>query len=86
MIEEIRYLPGFDRFLLAPTEDEMKAAAADGPIVVVSVSRYGCNALIIKETLIQSMQLPRLQYDDVRSRVETLAKPESLEPDLLEWL
>lgn len=86
MIEEIRCLPGFDKFLLAPTEDKIRASVTDGPIVVVNVSQYGCNALISKETSIQSMQLPRLRYDEVRNRVKTLANPQSLEPDLLEWL
>lgn len=64
----------------------MKAAAADGPIVIVNVSKYSCNALIVEETSIQSMQLSRLQYDDVRSCAKTLANPESLELDLLDWL
>ncbi|ETS86569.1 hypothetical protein PFICI_00397 [Pestalotiopsis fici W106-1] len=85
VIEEIRRLPGFDRFLLAPTEDEIKAAAADGPIVIVNASSYGCDALIIKDTSIKAMPLSRARYDDVCIRAETLASPESLELDPLEW-
>ncbi|PQE31524.1 TPR domain-containing protein [Rutstroemia sp. NJR-2017a WRK4] len=74
MIEDIRKLPGFERFLLAPTEDELKAAAALGPIVVINVSNYRCDALIIEKRGLQG---------GIRARAETLEKPE---PQLLEWM
>lgn len=48
MIKEIQKLPGFERFLLPPTEDELKAAASSGPIIIINVSEYRCDALIIE--------------------------------------
>lgn len=89
LVEHIRSLPGFDRFLLAPTEDEFKAAAAYGPIVIVNVSDYSCDALIVEKKQLGALQLPRLQMPAIRARAKTLANPESLEPgllELLEWL
>jgi hypothetical protein len=39
-VEAIRKLPGFVRFLLAQSENELKAAAACGPIANINVSDY----------------------------------------------
>ncbi|KAI1329835.1 hypothetical protein F5Y16DRAFT_364804 [Xylariaceae sp. FL0255] len=85
-IQEIRKLPGFDRFLLGPDDDELEAAAAHGPIVIINVSRYRCDALIIETSLIRTVQLPRLLIKDIRGRAQTLASSQSLEPKVLEWL
>ena len=83
MIEGIRRLPGFERFLLGPTENELTAAAASGPIVVINVSDYRCDALIIEKHGLQALRLPDLHNEDIRARAATLEKPEQ---QLLEWL
>lgn len=83
MISHIRRLPGFEQFLLAPTEDEMKAAAASGPVVVINVSDYRCDAFIIEKHGLRALRLPDLKSEDVRARAATLPEPE---PQLLEWL
>jgi hypothetical protein len=53
-------LPGFDRFLLAPSEDELKTAADCGPIIIINVSDYRCDALIIEKSQLRTLGLPRL--------------------------
>ena len=83
MIEDIRRLPGFERFLLAPTENELKAAAVSGPVVVINVSDYRCDALIIEKRGLQALRLPDLDSKDVRARAAILEKPEQ---QLIEWL
>jgi len=83
MIEDIRRLPGFERFLRAPTENELKVAAALGPVVVINVSKYRCDALIIEKRELQALRLPGLDSKDVRARAVTLERPEQ---QLLEWL
>jgi CHAT domain-containing protein len=83
MIQDIRRLPGFERFLLAPTEDEVKVAAASGPIVVINVSNYRCDAFIVEKHGLRALRLPDLKSEDVRARAATLAEPET---QLLEWL
>ncbi|KAI9684131.1 MAG: hypothetical protein M1829_003401 [Trizodia sp. TS-e1964] len=81
-IEAIRALPGFDRFLLAPSEDELKTAAAHGPIVIINISKYRCDALIIEKSGIQSLELSRLDIDDILNiTAETISAP-----DTLQWL
>ena len=81
-IQTIRKLPGFDRFLLAPSEDELKSAAEYGPIVVINISKYRCDALIIENSRLRSLELPRLHISNIQDRTsESLASPE-----MLEWL
>jgi len=82
VIEQIQQLPDFDRFLRAPSEDELMTAAECGPIVIINVSNYGCDALIIEKTQIQALRLSDLHVSDIRARsTESLA-----EPEILEWL
>ncbi|KAK6524473.1 hypothetical protein TWF281_011381 [Arthrobotrys megalospora] len=68
-INEIRLLPNFRNFLLPPQADEMMAAASQGPVVLINVSRR-CDALIVEETSIRSIRLPDLH----ESQVEKYAK------------
>jgi hypothetical protein len=48
LIINIREQPGFEDFLLAPSERELKAAARCGPIAVINVSKYRCDAILIE--------------------------------------
>ncbi|KAF7502933.1 hypothetical protein GJ744_004809 [Endocarpon pusillum] len=82
MIQQIRRLPDFDRFLLAPSEDELKAAAQGGPVVIINVSDYRCDALIIEKTQIRALRLPHLHTSDIRDRTTGSLT----EPEILEWL
>ena len=47
VIAEIRQLPNFDGFLRPPSAAELLAAAAEEPVVIVTVSRFGSYALIL---------------------------------------
>lgn len=85
LIEDIRRLPGFERFLLAPSEDELKASAAQGPVIVINMSDYRCDALVIDKDEIRALPLPRLHAIDIRDRVETLHS-ETVDTKLLNWL
>ena len=82
VIQQIQRLPNFDRFLRAPSENEFKAAAECGPIVIINVSDYRCDALIIEKTRIQALPLPHLHASDVQDRVAGKLG----EPEILEWL
>jgi len=82
VIQQIRRLPGLDRFLLAPSEDELKTTSEYGPIVIINVSDYRCDALIIEKIQILALRLPHLHASDIRDR---MAKPLA-EPGILEWL
>lgn len=71
--QDIRELPGFERFLLPPTSEEFKLAANQGPIVVVNVSRWRCDAWIIEESHIRALPLPELHHDGLLERRLTLS-------------
>jgi tetratricopeptide (TPR) repeat protein len=47
LVEQVRALPGFDRFLAPDSLAQLQSAAVAGPVVVVNVSRYRCDALIL---------------------------------------
>lgn len=83
IIEDVWRLQGFERFLLAPSESEMKAAAASGPVVVINVSDYRCDALIIEEHGLQALRLSNLDSKDIQARTAFLEKSEQ---QLLKWL
>jgi tetratricopeptide (TPR) repeat protein len=55
-------LPGYDRFLLPPSSDDLKSCANEGPIVVVNVTSISSDALIVlpKEP-IKPVNLPELR-------------------------
>lgn len=65
VVDEIRQLPGFGRFLLPPTENELKAAASGRPVVVINVSPLRCDALLLETDAIRSIRLPNLHHKDV---------------------
>ncbi|KAJ7885460.1 TPR-like protein [Mycena leptocephala] len=51
VLQQIRELPGFERFLLSKPISELLLAANKGPVVVLNTSTYGCDALILKPGL-----------------------------------
>ncbi|CAG9983571.1 unnamed protein product [Clonostachys byssicola] len=77
-IRAIRQLPPFSRFMMGPSEDEMKVLAAMGPIVIINVSYYGCHALTVEKSGIKALKLPGLRRDGLRFRGVSL--------NLLGWL
>lgn len=64
-IAAIRKVPGFDRFLLPPTEDEFKAYASSGPIAVLNVNKRRRDALIIQRSGLSVVSLPNLHIEDI---------------------
>lgn len=58
--EGIRALPGFERFHLPPTSEEIIEMAAYGPIIVVTSSDLRTDAIIVTRTAIKSISLTPL--------------------------
>ncbi|KAG1739761.1 CHAT domain-containing protein [Suillus occidentalis] len=59
VVEEIRTIEGFFRFLLLPMFADLQEAARDGPIIMLIASKSSCDAIIIKLTQPPtSIQLP----------------------------
>ncbi|MET9055037.1 CHAT domain-containing protein [Streptomyces bacillaris] len=69
LLGEIRVLPGLEGFLRPPSVPELTAAATGGPVVVVNVSPYRCDALVVTAGAgIDVVPLPRLTLDDTVAR------------------
>jgi len=89
-IDRIRQLPNFERFLLPPTANELMAAAAPMHLVVlINVSTFRCDALLIQHDSITVLNLPRLHEATIKKvaigmRSCSLTKNQMLE--LLQWL
>ncbi|MFI1188637.1 CHAT domain-containing protein [Streptomyces californicus] len=66
LLREVRMLPGLDGFLRPPSVPELIASAAEGPVVVVNVSRFRCDALVVTAGAgIDVVPLPGLTLRDV---------------------
>ncbi|KAI1736296.1 CHAT domain-containing protein [Xylaria scruposa] len=87
LVTTIRTKPEFHNFLLPPTEDELMDAADLGPIVVVNLSPYRCDAFIIERRRIRVLRLRDLAIEQVRKRVSDLRSPRSADMvSMLRWL
>ncbi|KAH8811034.1 CHAT domain-containing protein [Xylogone sp. PMI_703] len=83
LLVEIRKQPGFEDFLLPQTEKEMQSAANYGPIALVNVSKYRCDALLVEKHQIRSLRLPDLHSNDIEEKVQGRSLGS---PPVLRWL
>lgn len=66
LLTEIRDQPGLSQFLQIPRFDEIQAAAADGPVILVSSDRSRSDAIIVMNSRSPKLvQLPDLKHEDV---------------------
>ncbi len=65
--ERIRAMPGFSRFNLPPEGADIRALAAQGPIIVVNQSRYGTDAILVTADGITSVPLSAATEDAIGS-------------------
>lgn len=80
----IRSFPGFTRFLLPLTEDELKAAAAAlSPIAVINVSRYRCDAILIEKGSLRTIRLHNLSISEIQTYQESLKAHDLIETAML---
>ncbi|KAH0558763.1 hypothetical protein GP486_004594 [Trichoglossum hirsutum] len=90
VIVRIRALPEFKNFLLPPTSDELMEAAEPGPIVIINLNQYRCDAFLIERYQIRSLRLPDLYQGDVEEKLlylrsSRISGASSLR-SVLEWL
>ncbi|KAJ3959930.1 hypothetical protein N0V92_003426 [Colletotrichum tropicale] len=62
-LESILQMPGHERFLLEPAVGELLEGAADGPIVVVNITSISSDAIIVSQSGIKSIALPKMTPD-----------------------
>jgi hypothetical protein len=63
LVEQVRLLEGFEDFLRPPRLESLLPAASGGPVVIVNVSRWRCDALIVTEDGVRDRELPDLTLD-----------------------
>jgi CHAT domain-containing protein/tetratricopeptide (TPR) repeat protein len=69
LVASVRAIRGFASFLQAPSFNDLLAAARDGPVVVVNVSRIRCDALLLTSYGLRVHPL-RVDYETVARVVE----------------
>lgn len=79
-IDQIRGLSVHERFLLGPTILEMQALAVDGSIIVVNITEFRSDAIIVSSTGIRTVNLPSQTAIEARGWIsrEWSTKPEEL--------
>ncbi|GGN97460.1 hypothetical protein GCM10010112_89720 [Actinoplanes lobatus] len=70
LVEQVRAIEGFEDFLRPPRLETLLPAASGGPVVIINVSRWRCDALIVHETEVTTIPLPDLTQNIVGERVE----------------
>ncbi|KAJ7082507.1 CHAT domain-containing protein [Mycena epipterygia] len=72
-LNEVRQQPGFQRLLRPKLIDELKAAAINGPIIILNVSRSSCTAFIVTLSEdVQPVNLENLTWDRTQLLVDLL--------------
>ncbi|KZT58110.1 hypothetical protein CALCODRAFT_517028 [Calocera cornea HHB12733] len=68
IVNQVRELEGFESFLEPPRYDKLQQAAHDGPVVIINVSEYRTDAMVITATepLVQ-IPLPDLPCQDINA-------------------
>ncbi|KAH9993128.1 CHAT domain-containing protein [Russula compacta] len=69
VISQIRAQPGFDRFLIPPSFDTLRSAAAGGPVILINHSKSRSDIIILLHDSHPSLILTR---DDFNDRVKGL--------------
>lgn len=60
LLRQIRRLPGLADFLMPPEFASLRDAAVNGPVIVINVSRYRCDALIVTASGVSTARLGEL--------------------------
>ncbi|ARZ66002.1 hypothetical protein SMD11_0336 [Streptomyces albireticuli] len=60
LVRRARELPGLEDFLRLPSAERLRAAAANGPVVVVNTSALRCDALVVTRDGLRAVPLPEL--------------------------
>lgn len=88
VLQEIRSKSGFQSFLLPPNAEELRAAAASGPVVVINATSYRCDAFLVRQkSPITVLQLPKLHIKDIEHNITSLETGNLYDSQqALEWL
>ncbi|WP_157848464.1 CHAT domain-containing protein [Streptomyces scopuliridis] len=63
LVRRARELPGLADFLRLPSLERLRAAAGNGPVVVVNTSALRCDALVVTRDALRTVTLPDLTLE-----------------------
>jgi CHAT domain-containing protein len=66
-VQEIRQSPGHARFLLGQTAQEIKSCATSGPIIIVNVTEFRSDAILVQPEKFVTLSLPLLTAEKCRA-------------------
>ncbi|MGH3159140.1 MAG: CHAT domain-containing protein [Streptosporangiaceae bacterium] len=81
LLAEIRARPGFESFLDVPSFGRLSAVAVGGPVVVINVSQYRCDALAVTPKRVRVIRLPELTLADAERHASALRQAQSQADD-----
>jgi hypothetical protein len=70
VLSNIRNQIGFENFLLAPRKEDIQISASYGPVVIINVSEYRCDAILVEQLQIRSLALPNLNMNELKEKAE----------------
>jgi len=70
LVAQARELPGLEDFQRPPRLETLLPAAADGPVVILNVSRRRCDAMVVRPTGVTVVELDGLTPDDLARNVD----------------
>ncbi|MFF2996577.1 CHAT domain-containing protein [Streptomyces sp. NPDC057950] len=70
LLGTVRRLPGFEHFLERLPFSALSGATAAGPLVIINVSRFRCDALVVTPGRVALIPLPGLTADEAQHRTE----------------
>jgi hypothetical protein len=70
LVEQVRALDGFEDFLRPPRLETLLSAADGGPVVIINVSQWRCDALVVTASGVTVVELPDLRQDQVVTEVQ----------------
>ncbi|RKK87923.1 hypothetical protein BFJ68_g16991 [Fusarium oxysporum] len=65
-LKEIRCVPGHERFMLGQTVTEMQECATEGSIVVINITDFRSDAIIVSNNSLRTIVLPELSASKAR--------------------
>ncbi|EXK24672.1 hypothetical protein FOMG_18621 [Fusarium oxysporum f. sp. melonis 26406] len=65
-LKEIRCVPGHERFMLGQTVTEMQECITEGSIVVINITDFRSDAIIISSNSLRTIVLPELSASEAR--------------------
>ena len=69
LVTEVRELPGFGDFLMAPRFDTLRRAAEGGPIVMLNAGLHRCDAVVVQLDRAEPVALENLTIDSATHEV-----------------